>query len=471
MPEGNVLKFPDMLRVEGVMSKGYGIICKFPMTDPDLKVQAKGIYAYLCACCGNGATAFPSIAKITEHLQIGKDTYYKAMKQLKDQGYVQAKQQKVANGQFANNIYTIVSNPKKFQDSGYEAKGTLHTSLAFTGLKMAGYGMIPRAVMYDSRLSVTAKVLYAYLASFSGAGKVAFPAKSYIQRHLGIGDSTYKTNMRALTSTNYVTVIQRHVNGKLSSNDYYLNDNPDEAAVLAPEVARKTKAVTCQRVKKPDTAQRVKMQESVKQEAVLQETGGQETVQQEADFQEAVAEETTNNSSLINSSLNISPSINRAENWTDGLNTENLLEIIRNDSHSIRSPINKNSHWTDGLNRRELLEEIIEDTQPYMLRDQYKLHLLDSEIDYFLNIIVDFILSGKDLKVRGVWHDRGEVIDKFLALSVDDFDYIKNKVESMNLPIKNLRGYYLVCLYSAKEDQEAEINRQVVQDTASGVFG
>ena len=76
------------------------------------------------------------------------------MKQLKDQGYVQAKQQKVANGQFANNIYTIVSNPKKFQDSGYEAKGTLQTSLAFTGLKMAGYGMIPRAVMYDSRLSV-----------------------------------------------------------------------------------------------------------------------------------------------------------------------------------------------------------------------------------------------------------------------------------------------------------------------------
>ena len=104
MPEGNVLKFPDMLRIEGVMAKGYGIICKFPMTDPDLKVQAKGIYAYLCACCGNGMTAFPSIAKITEHLQISKDTYYKAVKQLKDQGYIQAKQQKVANGQFANNI-------------------------------------------------------------------------------------------------------------------------------------------------------------------------------------------------------------------------------------------------------------------------------------------------------------------------------------------------------------------------------
>ena len=323
MPEGNILKFPDMLRVEGVMSKGYGIICKFPMTDPDLKVQAKGIYAYLCACCGNGTTAFPSNVKITDHLQISKDTYYKAMKQLKDQGYVQAKQQKVANGQFANNIYTIVSNPKKFQDSGYEAKGTLQTSLAFTGLKMAGYGMIPRAVMYDSRLSVTAKVLYAYLASSSGAGKVAFPAKSYIQRHLGIGDSTYKTNMRALTSTNYVTVIQRHVNGKLSSNDYFLNDKPDEAAVLAPEVARKTKAVICQRVKIPDTVQRVKIQEAATQEAGSQEPAGQETVQQEAGSQEAAFRETNINSLPINSPPNINPSINRAEHWTDGLSREN----------------------------------------------------------------------------------------------------------------------------------------------------
>lgn len=434
MPEGNVLKFPDMLRVEGVMAKGYGIICKFPMTDPDLKVQAKGIYAYLCACCGNGTTAFPSIAKITEHLQISKDTYYKAMKQLKDQGYVQAKQQKVANGQFANNIYTIVSNPKKFQDSGYEAKGTLQTSLAFTGLKMAGYGMIPRAVMYDSRLSVTAKVLYAYLASFSGAGKVAFPAKSYIQRHLGIGDSTYKTNMRALTSTNYVTVIQRHVNGKLSSNDYFLNDKPDEAAVLAPEVARKTKAVICQRVKIPDTVQRVKIQEAATQEAGSQEPAGQETVQQEAGSQEAAFRETNINSLPINSPPNINPSINRAE------------------------------HWTDGLSREELLELLIVETQPYIRRDSQKINISDDKISYFLNLIIEFIQSGKDLNVRGVWHDREEVIDKFLALDIEDYEYITRKVEAVKSHIKNLRGYYLACLYTAKEDYIAEVDRQVAQD-------
>ena len=39
MVDESIIKFPDMLRIKGVMAKGYGIICKFPMTDPDLKVN------------------------------------------------------------------------------------------------------------------------------------------------------------------------------------------------------------------------------------------------------------------------------------------------------------------------------------------------------------------------------------------------------------------------------------------------
>ena len=115
MIDESIIKFPDMLRIKGVMAKGYGIICKFPMTDPDLKVTAKTIYAYLCAYIGNGTTAFPSVSKIIDHLQISKDSYYKGMKQLKEQGYITVKKKTVSNGQFANNEYTIETNPKKFE--------------------------------------------------------------------------------------------------------------------------------------------------------------------------------------------------------------------------------------------------------------------------------------------------------------------------------------------------------------------
>ena len=104
------------------------------------------------------------------------------------------------------------------------------------------------------------------------------------------------------------------------------------------------------------------------------------------------------------------------------------------------------------------------ETQPYIRRDSLKICLSDDEISYFLNLIIDFIQSGKNLNVRGVWHDRGEVIDRFLALDIEDYQYIKGKVEAVGSHIKNLRGYYLACLYNAKEDHAAEIGRQIARD-------
>ena len=38
------VKFPDILKYEGVMAKGFGIICKFPMTDRVRHLADKGIY-------------------------------------------------------------------------------------------------------------------------------------------------------------------------------------------------------------------------------------------------------------------------------------------------------------------------------------------------------------------------------------------------------------------------------------------
>lgn len=51
----SILKFPDRLRIEGVMAKGYGIICKYPMQDTDLDIAAKAVYSLLCALAGSAA--------------------------------------------------------------------------------------------------------------------------------------------------------------------------------------------------------------------------------------------------------------------------------------------------------------------------------------------------------------------------------------------------------------------------------
>ena len=457
MIDESIIKFPDMLRIKGVMAKGYGIICKFPMTDPDLKVTAKTIYAYLCAYIGNGTTAFPSVSQIIDHLQISKDSYYKGMKQLKEQGYITVKKKTVSNGQFANNEYTIETNPKKFVEAAYSSDGgTLHSTIGFSGIKSAGYGLIPRIVMYDTRLTSTAKVIYAYLASFSGAGKVAFPEKKHIQYHLGIGNSTYKTHMRLLVSTNYITIIQRHVNGKLGANDYYLNDHPDEASTLDSLAARHKKNVITgvpkktQRVKKQDTVQQVKFQDMVQEEPVIQDAEHQETVNQETDIQEAAHQDagcqeaaqkdTIKNSFLINSSLNISPSINKAP-----------------------------EHWTDGMSWGELVDYIECELDPDITCHTMNIPLSREDYDFVVQVIAEFICSGrKKLRIRGVEHDRGEVIDKLLELNLDDYAYIIEKIKSVKGTIKNVRSYCLVCLYSAKEDHNVELSRQIAQDFKHG---
>ena len=224
--------FADQLRVEGINFKGYGIIPKYVMIDADLSLEAKGIYAYFCSFSGNGNAAFPSRDKIVYDLGVNKDTYYKHFQMLVNQGYITVRQI-CKKGVFTNNVYTLVSNPKKVQLS-LEADAQKYSKVTFermcvSGLKAWGYGMIPKAVMVDQRLPLKAKGIYAYFASFSGNGGYAFPKKELIQHHLGISEPTYYKFYSLLTSLNYITAVQRHVEGRKQINDYFLNDMPDDS--------------------------------------------------------------------------------------------------------------------------------------------------------------------------------------------------------------------------------------------------
>lgn len=97
----------DIIQMEGINSKGFGILPKMLMQDERLSVVAKAIYAYFCSYAGAGQQAFPRISKIIKDLNISKNTYYKHFNQLRDCGYIKAEQQYL-NGRLANNIYTLM---------------------------------------------------------------------------------------------------------------------------------------------------------------------------------------------------------------------------------------------------------------------------------------------------------------------------------------------------------------------------
>ena len=171
------------------------------------------------------------------------------------------------------------------------------------------------------------------------------------------------------------------------------------------------------------------------------EPSARETPVREHTVGETAAQETTiKNSSLINSSLNISPSINKAS-----------------------------THWTDGMSWGEIIDYIECKLDPDETCAVMNIPLSRENYDFIAQVIADFLCSDrKKLRIRGVEHDRGDVIDKLLALDLYDYAYIIDKIKSVEGTIKNVRSYCLVCLYSAKEDHNIELSRQITQDFKHG---
>lgn len=101
----------DILKVEGVNAKGYGIVPKAVMQDQRLTRDAKAIYCYFASFAGKGDTAFPSVSKICYDLGFKtEETYRKHFKTLKDYDYIRVTQRRIS-GKFDSNIYILVNNP------------------------------------------------------------------------------------------------------------------------------------------------------------------------------------------------------------------------------------------------------------------------------------------------------------------------------------------------------------------------
>ena len=71
-----------------------------------------------------------------------------------------------------------------------------------------GFGMVPRLVMQDIRLTPEAKCIYAYLCSYSGCETQDFPDTETIIYHLGMEKEEFFKNIELLKVYGYVTVDQ-----------------------------------------------------------------------------------------------------------------------------------------------------------------------------------------------------------------------------------------------------------------------
>lgn len=112
--------------------------------------------------------------------------------------------------------------------------------LRVEGVNAHGYGIIPKIVMQDKRLSQGAKLIYAYFCTFAGAGETAFPSIRKICADLGFGsEDTFRKHRNILVKFGYLRITQvRGPEGKFKNNIYTLcqfpepNENPENTAFL-----------------------------------------------------------------------------------------------------------------------------------------------------------------------------------------------------------------------------------------------
>ena len=217
-----------MFVMVNIDSKGYGKIYKSVMRDRSLPLLAKAVYAYFCAYAGCDCQAFPKREKILHDLQINKDTFTKHLNLLVEGRYIS--KERTGTG----NIYTILQRIPASEDCPKAEQGQ-SDMLVFENAAAHGFGTIPKLVMLDSQLSPQAKAIYAYFASFAGAGTTAFPRRTTIMRELGIGSvETYYRHFNQLIEQGYLSVEHRKADGRFDYCIYHLHEE-----VLREEMSEK----------------------------------------------------------------------------------------------------------------------------------------------------------------------------------------------------------------------------------------
>lgn len=438
-----VISFGDQLKVEGINFKGFGILPKYVMLDPDLSIEAKTIYAYFCSFAGNGSATFPGRDKILSDLPMSKDAYYKHFRQLTDQGYITVEQQGGNSGAiYGKNIYTLVSNPKKFSEKPEDTKhGLAYSRIRFSGLKAAGFGMIPKAVMIDPRLPVKAKGVYAYFCSFTGSGNNAFPKKEKILFHLGIAEKTYYKFYKLLTELNYITAVQRHIDGRLQVNDYYLNDTPNAAN------AQKKTVFSCstQDGKKQDT------------ELKIQDGKKQDTEKQDGKKQDTNKNNSNKNNVLYNHSLNQQPA--------QPEQIEGARDVKRDISYEVETELLKQKKLpyyfkSDPEKMIAAIHFMVEwDT---FFPNGYKDGFEQRIYNLFVEALIEMCCADKPMALKGSITTYAKVIDKINQLAKFEDYYVdisefadpareNYKRAALDQDIRNPMQYMKACIWDAMQ--------------------
>lgn len=301
--------------------------------------------------------------------------------------------------------------------------------LKVEGINARGYGILPKMVMLDRKLTIESKAIYSYFCSYAGAGNQAFPGTKKIQEDLCIGKDRYYKHFNLLKDLGYIKVEQvRNNKGLFKHNLYTLVTNP------APLKENKC-PVDKSYEKNNNVNENPSTQNQDSDENGLNQTSYPSPQNQDTDNQDTENKDTIintlykNNNSLYNQSFTLQKKEGMKEREKELNNNKKDLEII--------------------LQQAEIKE--------HFLKDNYKSVKRAIEILYYRTKPLE--INDMKIPIEQIREDLKELNSFHVEMGLRIFDE-----QSANQIIRNKISYLAVCIYNAIFDMELKIQNDLRYD-------
>lgn len=221
----------ESLYIPALERDGFGLLPRLPMMGKELDLNAKALltimysYAHTTNAENDNAScvAFPGRDTLMAISKMSKPTYYRALNQLIDKGFVSVKQERKQTENnnnrigWAHNIYTLENNPICYKNGEAFVYDTeLYVGYQKMGVNCKGRGAVYKRPLLACSFSTKAVAAYGYICAYNCFG-VCRLNLDLMRMSLGLGRDAFAKVLYELNCSGYVEV-ERIKMGKKYTN-------------------------------------------------------------------------------------------------------------------------------------------------------------------------------------------------------------------------------------------------------------
>lgn len=241
-------------------------------------------------------------------------------------------------------------------------------------VKKKGFGIIPKLVMTDERLSIEAKAIYSYMASYAGAGDTAFPGITKMIKDLNISEKRFYSHRKKLVELGYLTITKTREGNRRGNNIYTLNQ------IVKSEHSQNDSIEESEHSRF----------ESVQNESVRNESVQNESVQNDGTNSNSINNNSINNNSIIKTTTTTKEKENcSSSSKNKDLETNKNLAVIAKE-------FEQSGFGTINLTVKELLEELLKNYSVEWIVQAFKIAVKKNKrrLDYVEGILENWLRDG-----------------------------------------------------------------------------